>query len=145
MINFTVFEDSELKSKFEPGRYRFKIVNAQDMVSKAGNIMIKIELEVWNESQRHLTCFDYLLPNLQSMAWKFKHLLESVGLDEEYNKGILNLELLKNKIGFVELVFEEKNEKNYLKPKDYLFIKDDTHPTVASNQQDTEFNDEIPF
>lgn len=62
------------------GEYDFRIVSFEKTISKAGNKMAKICIEL--DGPSHCRVYDYLVLN-QSSAWKLAQFFESLGLKEK--------------------------------------------------------------
>lgn len=94
---------------------------AADKISKTGNEMIELKLNVFGENQEaHV--FDYLL---EKMAFKLRHFAEATGLIGEYERGELEALSCLNKMGYAKIGIDKGNgnfpPKNtvvdYLKPE----------------------------
>lgn len=75
----------------KPGPYPFTITEASEKVSKKGNDMIVVELDVFGEDGKARSITDYLM---ESMAFKLRHFAYAVGLGARYEAGTLNAQEL---------------------------------------------------
>jgi len=70
------------------GEYDFQIFDASDEVSKAGNEMIKLTVDLFNDQGERRRVFDYLIASNNGM-FKVLSFADAVGLREEYDRGDL--------------------------------------------------------
>jgi len=157
-------EDELIQSSLLPaGIYPFEVMMAADKISKTGNEMIELKLNVFGENQEtHV--FDYLL---EKMAFKLRHFAEATGLIGEYERGKLEALSCLNKSGYAKIGIDKGNgnfpPKNtvldYLKPETPITkngLLETLRPEVpkpvpsrpASKPESTNnkpFDDDIPF
>lgn len=121
-MNFTPKTEEELarESLLSAGTYPFEVLEAIEQVSKKGNEMIKLKLNVFGQSGEQVHVYDYLL---ESMAFKLRHFAEAAGLLRDYEAGKLDAQACVGKNGFVKLEIEEQlgyvprnTVKDYAKP-----------------------------
>lgn len=147
-MNFKPKSDDELNTfdLFPTGEYDFDVIKAIDDTSKAGNDMIKLELDVYATNGKRTRVFDYLL---ESLSYKLKHFCEATGLAKEYESGDLSAEMCKNRAGRCVLGIQKDKSGEY---PDKNFVKDyckqtSTHPTPQDGMPD--FSDveekDIPY
>ena len=164
-MKFKPMTEDELirASLLEPGVYPFEVMTAEDRISKTGNEMIELKLNVFGDNQEaHV--FDYLL---EKMAFKLRHFAEATGLVADYERGALEALACINKMGYCKLGIDKGNgsfpPKNtvldYLKPetsaapsgKNGLLeaLKPDapkpTSRLAPAAAGDKPFDDDIPF
>lgn len=72
-----------------PGTYEAVVKKATNDVSKGGNDMIKLTLDVYTPAGLPVTVWDYLVFS-DSVLYKVKHFCESAGID--FEKGELEAE-----------------------------------------------------
>jgi hypothetical protein len=92
------------------GDYDFEVLDATDTLSKAGNEMIKLKLRVYDKQGKGVIVFDYLL---ESMAYKFKHFCDTVGLSSQYEAGKVIGEECIGKAGVLEIIIQEDKTGQY--------------------------------
>lgn len=120
-MRFTPKTEDELAraSLLEAGVYPFEVLVASEGLSKTGNEMIKLKLNVFGNSGEQVHVFDYLLEKLE---FKLRHFCETIGLLEKYEKGTLSEMDCEGKSGFVKIAIEPANDrfgpKNVV--KDYI-------------------------
>lgn len=124
-MRFTPKKDEELNSfdLFPKGEYDFAVIKSFDEVSKAGNTMIKLELDIYSENGGRTRIFDYIL---ESIPHKLKHFCQTAGLEKEYETGDITADMCRNRTGRCLVVvkqdksgeYPDKNEiKDYCKPE----------------------------
>lgn len=119
------------------GVYNFQIATATDEVSKSGNEMIKLGLNVFNsEGTSCKVVYDYLL---EAIPHKIRHLCEACGLLEKYEMGMLFAQDLIDKTGHLELIIQKDKSGKYA---DKNAVKDYVVQKVA---EPAFIDDEIPF
>ena len=114
-------EEIEFSNLLEPGIYPFEVMTASDEISKAGNEMIKLKLNVFGEN-REAYVFDYLMEKLQ---YKLRHFAEATGLLAAYESGHLDAIHCFGKQGYCKLIIDQGNGefgpknaiKDYIKPE----------------------------
>lgn len=131
------------------GIYPFVVVEAKERVSKNGNEMIELKLEVMDDDNRPHFIFDYLLA---SMAFKLRHFCEYTGLIDKYDGDNLLASDCVRKRGFVELKADkaprivdgrEYAPKNSV--KDYVSGKPDKEVPFNASPIDPNMNDDVPW
>jgi hypothetical protein len=92
-------------SLLEPGVYPFEVMTAVDKISKTGNEMIELKLNVFGDNQEaHV--FDYLL---EKMAFKLRHFAEATGLIADYEVGSLDALACLNKMAYAKIGVDKGN------------------------------------
>jgi hypothetical protein len=144
-MSYFTFEpknEEELIELLAIGNGTFEVLQASEEVSKNNNRMIKLILKVWDENGQQGQIFDYLILNENKFSLrKIRHFCYSVGLENIYAKGKLDISDCENKSGNLMIgIQKDKNgqypDKNFV--NDYIFlIKDESNKTT--------FNDDIPF
>lgn len=103
---------------FPKGIYPFVVLTAEDKISKSGNEMIALKLDVFH-GERSRWVNDYLLPSLE---FKLAHFAETAGLKDKYESGELTAEDCVGRSGHVRIDIEpataEFKAKNVV--KDYI-------------------------
>lgn len=143
-MRFAPKNDNELNNfdLFPAGEYDFSVIKAEDETSKAGNEMIKIEIDIYSSAGTKTRVFDYLL---EAIAYKLKHFCQAVGLEKEYEEGTLTANMCCNRSGrCLVLIQKDKSgeypDKNVI--KDYCKSK---KISVASKMNLDIDDSEIPF
>lgn len=149
-FNFTPKTDEEINRMklLQEGKYGFLIRNATEKVSKSGNEMIELYLEVFSNDGGSVFVSDYLV-STEKMSWKIKHFCQSISIESEYETGRINVHSIMEKQGRATIVIE--NNKDYPsrnKVKDYIpnekQIKDDS---IQENSKKLEIpeDEDLPF
>jgi len=145
-MKFTPMTADELAraSLLPAGTYGFEVINALDKISKTGNEMIELKLNVFgNDSEAHV--FDYLL---EKMAFKLRHFAECVGLLADYENGALDAYRCNGKVGMLKLGIEPGNEaygpknvvKDYIPPEKAVEKAPAPTPDIPRKLKPDEFN-----
>ena len=145
MFKFPRVPVEELNKKkeyyiFPKGTYYFKIENAEQSVSKAGNHQLVLILEITDDEGRKVRVWDYIVYD-EKMAWKFHHLCQAIGKEELYTYGEVNLKMLEGCGGKVDIDISKSSgydPKN--KVTDYV-----PQGTSEDSAVDNDFNDDIPY
>jgi len=116
---------------FEEGEYSFRVVEATNQISQAGNEQIKLKLALFDDNDRRGGAYDYLL---EAMLFKIKHFCEATGLD--YENEYLDASMCLNKTGRCKVKKEEYKEKWQNKIEDYC--KDEQAAFVENCKADAE-------
>lgn len=122
-MKFTPMTQEEIAraSLLEAGVYGFEVIGALDKISKAGNEMIELKLNVFGE-ERETHVYDYLM---EKLAFKLRHFAECTGLLGEYESGTLDAYRCNGKVGYCKLAIDPGNGdfgpknvvKDYIKPE----------------------------
>jgi len=148
-MRFTPKSESEIQRSnlIDAGVYNFQVIAAKDTVSKNGNEMIELQLNVWDMNGREHFIYDYLL---EAMSFKLRHFAESTGLLGRYEAGELVANDCIGKSGNVEISIQAGRpnpnggtypDKNSV--KDYIVKSESDKPICID---DIPFNDDsIPF
>jgi len=128
----TVEDTNDDFSPVPAGTYQFVIVDAQETTSKAGNNMLKVELDITGPKHAKRKIWDYIV---ESAGWKLKMLVESVGMTTfSHESELVGKELTAT----IEIDGEYNRITRYLKPGSAA------KPTQDAPQADT-MSDAIPF
>lgn len=106
-------DDKEIKTfkpkkEILPGVYEFVITKAQESISKSGNSMIVLELELYqHQTPLHTTIKDYLV-NTPKAFYRIKNFCESVGLKAQYERKELTEKDCIGKKGQIEVALEQQ-------------------------------------
>lgn len=154
-MQFTPRSEQEVSRLFPKGRYKFKVANAVEKPSAAGNDTISLRLTVFHSeiSGKTTTVFCSLLPNNPNFAYLVRHFCYATGLHDTYDSGSLRDHQCQDREGFVDLDIEDK--KNGYPPKnkvmDFIVDNDDSlefgvsHIKEFSTKSSPELDDDISF
>lgn len=143
-------KEQEKRGAWPPGVYDAEIVSAVEKLSKAGNDMIEMTLQVYHpDDGATRQVFDWLV---EAMAFKLRHCCEAAGLADAYEAGSLEAWQLEGKSVKVKLGIDPKAEIKRNRVVDYVVSTDAQHvrpaparaATAASKPADP-FGDDIPF
>lgn len=87
-MKFTPKTENEVQSdgRLPKGEYDFEIVESSDEVSKKGNEMIKLKVQVYDDEGHGRILFDYLL---EEISYKLRHAAYACKLGDNYEAGTL--------------------------------------------------------
>ena len=146
MFNFPRIPVEELNTReiLEPGKYPFRIVEANEKISSTGNPMIELKLEVSSNDGNTVTVYDYLV-STEKMAWKCHHLCCAIGHEELYINGKVNVKSLEGTGGYLSLKIANHPEHGKSnKVKDYITSNENVEP-VSNYESPPVFDDGIDF
>lgn len=157
-MRFSPMSEDELASAslLEPGVYPFEVIAANEEISKAGNEMIKIKINVFGSDGKQAHVFDYLMEKLQ---FKLRHFCETTGLLAKYEAGTLSELDCEGKAGFVKIKIDPANGSYSAKNsvQDYVKPAAASAPDVPRKltpaefatkhelDEKAKFDDDIPF
>ena len=135
------------------GIYNFEVVSASETVSKGGNEMIVLSMNIFNSQGESKAIKDYLL---DAMAYKIRHACEACDLLSHYENGSIIAFDFEGKRGDLKLSIEKgklKDDGSGDKHPDKNSVKDYVKPTGAKAVTArasapvvaTDLDDEIPF
>ena len=151
---FNPMSDEELDAIdiIPEGVYNFEVLKSTRKVSKSGNPMAALQLNVWDNDGKTRCVFDYLVfSNVNLNIRKVSHFSKAVGLHEEYKKGELpeELELLSGKVQIGIQDEQEKPGGGFYPKKNIVidYIADGKVKAKPSNDKTDAFQEDtdIPF
>lgn len=125
-------EEIKIMKLLPDGDYNFNIIESSDKVSKSGNEMVHIVLNIEHNNKFYLI-HDYLLEN-DMMLFKIRHCCEGLGLIDKYNSGEISASDFIGKKGKVRLM--SKSDKNGIY---------DTKNVVKDYLEIDSINEDMPF
>jgi hypothetical protein len=143
-MRFKALSDEELnKPLYDAGIYNFKIIQAYEKPSKAGNEMLVIELLIEASNGGNFIVKDYLL-STETSIWKISQLCKSINKEGLYKTENMEPFDIVNCNGTAELQHQTNpnDGKKYLRVKRYLAHKE---KEIQQTEHSNEMNDEIPF
>jgi len=145
-------EEIETMNLIKPGIYHFRVANAKEGMSKSGNEMLTLTLEVYDNEGRAHPIFDYLV---EAMAFKLYAFCESTGLLRLYQEGRLTAQDCIGRTAYVELTIEKGKEspqggtypdKNQVKKYTTKPVAGSEPPHQATQSTGyPEFDTDVPF
>ena len=130
------------------GEYDFEVTAGEDTQSEAGNDMIKLTVQIFNNEGRSRLVDDYLL---ESIAYKLRHACDACGLIETYETGELSGADFIQKTGRLKLGIQKDKtgaypDKNVI--NDYIkrSVNGGTQESVSTGAMTAnDLSDSIPF
>ena len=120
------------------GTYSYEIINAEDRISKQGNEMIFLKLQIFNDEGSHTFVDDYLL---EAMGHKLRNAARACGLFDKYEIGHLEAFDFLNKTGKVIIKIDKSKDPAYSdKNKVAKYVEPDAGATA-----ELELSDRVPF
>lgn len=142
-MQFTPKSEKEIYAPtYEPGTYKFRVIDASEEISKKGNEMIKITLEVSDGVNAPTRVNDFIL-NIDKSHYKLLNFCKAIGKVSLYESGNIGVFDIKEQRGKANFHYEEYEGRHYLKVKDYLEKKENT--LANDEQQPSDPDDDIPF
>lgn len=136
-------EQLEREMLFEEGEYDFEITKAEERLSKSGNPMLELKLNVFDENGNKRIISDYLLTSSAWMEFKLRHAAFACGLGEQYETGSLGEHDFNGRSGKCKIGIQKASgdypAKNVV--QDYI-VSENAAPL---NGSEPFIDDEIPF
>lgn len=155
-MTFTPKTEAQLRERslWPEGSYDFRVAEATECQSKAGNDQIKLKLVIYKgEATRFV--YDYLQASLE---YKLRHFCEATGLLAKYDSGRLNADDMVGREGIAQIKVEPASGNYEAKNavKDYVVKKADIRrpdtktaslPLTAKQpaKPDDDDGSEVPF
>jgi len=155
MSNYTPKTETQLAAEglFPKAIYDVEVAEAIDKPSKAGNPMITLKLNAFNDAGEMKTIFDYIVPSTNFGERKLRHAAAAFGLMDKYEDGTLWADDFANQMGKAE-IGQSKPTDEYPLPKnivtDYIgrdeamVIQEQKKPQPKKSTKE-ELSDNIPF
>lgn len=119
------FNASQMREEalIKEGRYKFRVLDAREKRSMAGNDMINLRL-ILTVGNKTVTYLDSLLL-IPKMFWKVEHFCQATGMPEKIEEGRLMAQDCLLKEGYIDLVQKQDQQtgelinatKDYVKPE----------------------------
>lgn len=154
MTNYKPKTEAQLAEEglFKPGVFDCEVAEAIDKPSKAGNPMVTLKLNVFDENGSLRSVYDYIVPSTNFGERKLRHAADAFGLLEKYEAGEIWADDFSNQMGKVEIGIS-KPTPDYPLPKnivtDYIGreeatkMQDETPKKKKTTKE--ELSDDIPF
>lgn len=141
-----VYTEAEIQAMNlrDPGEYDFAVVDAIEKLSKSGNEMVELKLQMEDKEGRQFTIFDYLV-STESMAYKVRHFAASVGLVAQYDKGDMAAEYMLGRTGRCKLGTKPAKDGYPAQNKVNDYIGTSAEEPVKELAAADDFDDQIPF
>lgn len=142
-------EQDKLGNVFPKGEYPFSVKSVQQKPTKSGlNNMLVVELSVMNDKGKSKLVTDFIMLDMDDMAWKLRHFAASCGLLDYYDNDTLESTHFLGKHGVVKLAISDYEKDGEMLKSNK--VTDYVKPGQAKgNQQinDAEpfYNDDIPL
>lgn len=120
------------------GRYKFRVKDAREKRSAAGNDMLNLKL-ILNVNGREVSYWDSLIL-LPKMFWKIEHFCETTGLTENLNAGRLMAQDCINQEGWIDIMQKVDQQTGVLnnQTRDYVI------EIEATNDDFIPFDEDVP-
>ena len=139
-------EDKPKRKLLPNGQYNGVVSRATDTVSKGGNPMMRVSIQVLHEGVSYLV-YDYLLKTIPSMAYKLKGFCEALDLQEEYKNNTIADYMAQGKDVCVQVTTQVDDTGEY-PPKNVInkYLKPaEVEVEVEVVEDEKIIEDEIPF
>jgi len=142
-----IHEDQEKRS-LPDGKYEFRVIDWKEGISKNGNQMVTLQINVIDNSGREISIRDWIVPNSSLGLHKLKSFCECTNLSEKYSTGSLSQYDAVGAWGFLETKQEKGMNDNGLptiniRVKNYLERPNDDQKSAITTTEIAD--DDIPF
>lgn len=146
-------EQDKARNAWPKGDYPFIVKVVEDKPTKSGdNMMLVVDLELHRDDGATKKLRDWIVYDLDSMAWKLRHFAATLGLLEQYDANMLTPGDVLEKHGVVRISTTEftNNDgevtlqnvvKDYVKPGEAK----GTQGLESGLPSDEPFNDDLPL
>lgn len=152
-MKFTPKTEKEIAEEnlLPAGEYGFEVVDAIPKLSKSGNEMIELKLQIFDSNADSKGMIsDYLL---EKLAYKLRHAAEAMGALDKYESGVLHHDDFIGKTGTVKIVIRKDKTGEYADQNsvaDYIVTKSpqvnvSAPKPVSQGSIAAMLNDDIPF
>lgn len=159
-MRFDPKTEKEVQNLLDPGICDFEVADAKDTSSQARNDMMVLTVIVYQGDQKK-TIKDYLVGQVDSMAFKIRHFADTIGMLDVYESGQLEAENVIGATGKCRIDIDKKDPA--FPPKNVIrdYIKRDSQPQKAptavtnttpkaaikgsASAKDAFLDDDIPF
>lgn len=129
------------------GDYEFTVLDAEDAVSAAGNEMINMTLQVWDESGKDFKVWDRLVFTPKAL-YRIRNFCKANGLDEQWEAREVTTDDVTGVTGTAHIGIDPERVVNGKTHKaknvvDY-YIEPDAAPAAKASGDDFD-NSDIPF
>lgn len=101
-------EQDQMRNVLDKGEYPFHIKSVAEKPTKKGtNKMLEVELGILDLNGREMTVKDWIILDMDDMAWKLRHFAATLGLLDRYEDDLLEIRDLLGKNGVARLSIAE--------------------------------------
>jgi hypothetical protein len=152
--DFTPMTDEEINCFhiIEEGIYDFEVIKCTRKISKSGNAMAEIQINIWDKNGKTSLIYDYLVFSTVPLnIKKVKHFCDTVGLQDAYKKGSLpeDLERLSGEVLIGIKEEQPKGDGTFYPKKNFVvdYIGKDKKELEDKKEvlQDDFYDSSIPF
>ena len=140
-------EEIQTASLAPEGIYRYRVLDAIDGVSRAGNEKVELVLKIWEDTRKEYVVFTNL-----SLIKLLKHFCDANNMQDQYKTGEIRAAMCQGKSGgMVEIGIEQEKPnpnggmfkaKNIV--KDYI-LSEKAYEMKPLPEVKNELNDDLPF
>jgi hypothetical protein len=147
-FSYPILTEEQIEAQrkiLEEGIYPFTVKSALEGISKSGNNMVTLTLEIWNHEGKSFIVKDFLVA-VESMCYKIRNFWKSVGKPERYETGNIFIDEFINQSGLVKTRLEKEmnGDRRFVRVADYMQPID----KIEENLNDSEnflSDDDLPF
>lgn len=119
-MRYTPYTEAQIQSMnvMDEGVYPFQVLEVhtndkmgQPMVDRNGNEMAKLKLMVWDNQNRERIIFTFISGD-GNFAYKLRHFAKTVGMLDDYEQGIFNINRTIGRNGTADIVIKKGTLKN---------------------------------
>lgn len=133
-------QEDQMRNVLPKGEYPFHIKTIEQKPTKSkANTMLEVELSVLDNNGRSVTVKDWVVIDMEQMAWKFRHLAATCGLMDSYEADTLETYHFLGKHGVVKLSIREYEQDGEIRKANA--VVDYVKPGQAKGNMDSQKND----
>jgi hypothetical protein len=141
-------EEDQMRNVFEKGGYAFQVKSIESKKTKSGNnLMLVVELSVHDSKfARTINVKDWIVLDMEEMAWKLRHFAATCGLLEKYDAEELDAKDFLGKYGVVKLSIREYEQDGELRKANAVadYIKPGKENLKEATPSNDFVDDDIP-
>jgi hypothetical protein len=172
-MRYTPYTEAEIQSMnvMDEGIYTFQVLEVHTtdkfnnpMQDKNGNDLAKLKLLVWDNLNRERTLFTFISGD-GNFAYKLRHFAKTIGMLDDYEQGIFNINRAVGKSGTADIVIKkgtlkadgsgemwaDRNDvKDFVMPATAPALNPSVQPQPVKEEplqvlQSDELDDDVPF
>lgn len=142
-----VLSEQEMSSaprkELVPGKAKFRVIRAEEKISKSGNQMVELKHLVTDVNQTEGEIYDYLVAT-PNAAFKIRHFWKACGKGSQYETGQTPAELCLNQTGECMIKLEKSRDPAY-PPRIVIVDYVPREETNDKNDKNEIIDDDLPF
>ena len=136
-------KNGDVKDLLPDGEYKFFVLRGDLGLSKAGNQMLTVKIEIFGDKMASHHIYDYILPEHPSMGFKLAQFMDCIAMGDQYASGNLEVDTLTGKSGTAQIGTQQASGDSPAKNVIKRYVP--PNPFEPDQPKAAPTDEEIPF